>query len=52
MEILASEALNTTWKQKKSVKNITPSGNTTQVSHNLWFQVQHYPLWTNLACAT
>ena len=19
---------------------------------NLWFQVQHYPLWTNLACAT
>ena len=44
----------TTWKQKKTVKNVTPSGNRTQASHNLWFQVQHYSFWTKLtfACKT
>ena len=31
-----------------------PSGNRTWASHNLWFQVQHYPFYTNLtfACRT
>ena len=28
------------------MKNVTPSGNRTQASHNLWFQVQHSPFWT------
>ena len=32
-------------------QNVTPSGNRTWASHNLWFQVQHYPLYTNLTCA-
>ena len=33
---------------------VTSSGNRTQTSHNLWFQVQHYPFYTNLtfACKT
>ena len=33
---------------------LPPSGNRTQASHNLWFQVQHYPFYTNLtfACKT
>ena len=30
-------------------ENVTPSGDRTRASHNLWFQVQHYPFWTNLA---
>ena len=34
--------------KKKFVKN----GNKIQASNNLWFQVQHSPLWTNLAWAT
>ena len=35
-------------------QNVTPSGNRTQASHSLWFQVQHYPFYTNLtfACKT
>ena len=51
MPILAWEAL---LRQKIQWQNVTPSGNRTQVSHNLWFQVQHYPLYTNLkfACKT
>ena len=28
-----------------------PSRDRIQASHNLWFQVQHYPFWTNLAFA-
>ena len=31
----------TAWKQKIQWQNVTPSGNRTQASHNLWFQVQH-----------
>ena len=44
----------TTWKQKNPVKNVTPGGNRTQASHNLWFQVQHSPFWSKLtfACKT
>ena len=44
----------TKWKQKNPVKNVTSSGNRTLASHNLWFQVQHYPFWTKLtfACKT
>ena len=43
-----------TWKQKNPMKNVTSRGNRTQASHNLWFQVQHYPFWTKLtfACKT
>ena len=39
---------------KTSKKNVTPSGNRTRASHNLWFQVQHYPFYTKLtfACKT
>ena len=38
------------WKQKKNpVKNVTPSGNRTLASYNLWFQVQHSPFSTNLS---
>ena len=35
-------------------QNVTSSGNRTGASHSLWFQVQHYPLYTNLtfACKT
>ena len=35
-------------------QNVTPSGNKTQASHILWFQVQHSPFYTNLtfACKT
>ena len=49
--ILATEAL---LREKNPVKNVTPSGNRTQVSHNLWFQVQHSTFWTKLtfACKT
>ena len=32
-------------------QNVTPSEDRTQASHNLWFQVQNYPFWTNLAFA-
>ena len=47
MPILASEAL-------LPEKNVIPSGNRTWASHNLWFQVQYYPFYTNLtfACKT
>ena len=31
---------------------IPPSGDRTQASHNLWFQVLHYPFWASEACAT
>ena len=41
-----------TWKQKNTVKNVTPSGNRTQASHNLWLEVQHYPFYIKLSCAT
>ena len=50
MPILAAEAL-LHENKKKTVKNVTPSGNRTQASHNLWFQVQHYPFWTKLTFA-
>ena len=35
-------------------KNVTPSGNRTRASHRIWFQIQHYPFYTNLtfACKT
>ena len=53
MQILASEAF---YMKTKIIqwKHINPSGNRTQVSHNLWFQVQHSPFWTKLtfACKT
>ena len=39
----------TTWKQKNPVKKCWDR---TQASHNLWFQVQHYPFYTNLAYTT
>ena len=48
MPILPSETLLKT--KKNPVKNVTPSGNRIWASHNLWFQVQHYPFWTNLLC--
>ena len=35
-----------------TTKNVTPSGNRTWASHNLRFQVQHSPFYTNLSCAT
>ena len=43
----------TMWK-KIQWQNVTPSGNRTWASHSLWFQVQHYPFYTNLtfACKT
>ena len=46
MPILASE------NKKNPVKNVAPSRNRTQASHNLWFQIQHYPYYTILTCAT
>ena len=37
------------WKQNKICwQTDTPSRERTQASHNLWFQVQHYPFWTTL----
>ena len=52
MPILALEAVNTIWKQKKiQLQNVTPSGDRAQASHNIWFQVQHSPFWANLAFA-
>ena len=42
----------TTWKQKIQWQNVTPSGDRTQASHNIWFQVQHSPFWASEACAT
>ena len=53
MPLLASETL-LCENKKNPVKNVTPSGNRTGASHNLWFQVQHYPVWTKLtfACKT
>ena len=50
MPILASETLlcenkKTQWKMLPSVEIRT------QASHNLWFQVQHYPFWAKLAFA-
>ena len=44
----------TMWKQKIQWQNITPIGNRTWASHNLWFQAQHSPFWTKLtfACKT
>ena len=49
MPILAAEAL-----LCENKNNVTPRGNRTLASHNLWFQVQHYPFWTKLtfACKT
>ena len=41
----------TAWNQNNPGKNVTPSGDRTWASHNLWFQVQHYPFWTKLAFA-
>ena len=32
-------------------QNVTPSGNRTQASHKLSFQVQNYSFYTNLTCA-
>ena len=51
MPILAAEALLGENKKKKTVKIFTPSRNKSGASHNLWFQVQHYSLWTNWAFA-
>ena len=48
MSILASETLLRENKKKNPAKNVTPSGNRTRASHSLWFQVQHYPFYTNL----
>ena len=45
--ILASEDLLHDNK-KIQWQNVTPSGDRIQASHYLWFQVQHYPFWTNL----
>ena len=50
MPILAVEGL-LHEKHKDPVKNVIPSGNRTQASHYLWFQVQHSASWTNLAFA-
>ena len=49
MPILATEAL--LRENRNPVKNITPSGNSTWASHNLWFQVQQSPFWTKLTFA-
>ena len=40
--------------KKNPVKNVTHRGNRTWASHNLCFQVQHYPICTKLtfACKT
>ena len=48
MPILASEDL--LRENKKSSEKSYPSGNKTWASHNLWFQVQHYPFWTTSPC--
>ena len=45
MPILASEAL---LLKKIQLQNVMPSDNRTWASHSLWFQVQHYPFYTNL----
>ena len=48
MPILASDSLLRENLKKHPVKNVTPSGNRTWGSHNLWFQVQHPPFLTKL----
>ena len=50
MAILAAEAL---LRENKTIQwqNVTPSEGGTQASHNLWFQAQHSPFWTNLTFA-
>ena len=50
MPILASEAL---LHENKKIQwqNVTHSVDSTQGSHNLWFQVKHYPFWINLVFA-
>ena len=40
----------TMWK-KIQWQNIIPSGDRTQASHNLWFQVQCSSFWASEACA-
>ena len=50
MSILAFLSLRSENK-KCQWQNVTPSGNRTQASNNLWLQVQHFPFWTNLAFA-
>ena len=40
----------TTWKQKNSSNKMLPPLNIEPL--DLWFQVQHYPFWANLACVT
>ena len=50
MPILASDAL-LCENKKIQWKMLPTSGNRTQASHNLRFQVQHYRFWTKLACA-
>ena len=42
----------TTWKNSSDkMLDSTSSGNRTWASHSLWFQVQHYPFYTNLTFA-
>ena len=52
MPVLASEVLY--YVKRIQWQNVTPSGNRAQASYSLWFQVQHYPVYTNLtfACKT
>ena len=50
MSILAAEAL-LCENKKNPVKNVAPSRNRTQASHNLWFQVQHSPFRNKLTFA-
>ena len=45
---MASEAL---LREKIQWQNVTPGWNRTWASHSLWFQIQHYPFYTNLAFA-
>ena len=47
MPILASEAL-LHENRRIQWQNFTQSENRTRASHNLWFQVQHSPFYTNL----
>ena len=49
MPILIAQVLLRKIQKKIPMKNVTLSGDRTRASHNLWFQVQHYPIWTNLA---
>ena len=52
MPILPLEAF-TMWKQKKCRnKMLTPVSIEPKSLICLWFQVQHSPIWANLACAT